>query len=268
MTKYFTPAPGWPKKDPVSLPAKPTNGRPNLRVENLDRLIFDQGVRVKVYRTIFCPNVKSIDGAEHDIDCPLCYGEGFLDRYAMSCYAFIQGQTRDPQHNSEGIYDGNNVQATFQMGIELQYFTLVELVDYTEQFYERVRRQDGKVDVLRYPGVKINLLLDQYGKEWYEGTDFILDQNGNVAWCSNKSPDPGTIFSINYDTRVRFRALKAMHSNRFAQVATKGSTEMLKMPEQWLLAKAYLVTRKDKFTQEVMQNQINSTDDDSEKITE
>lgn len=253
---------GWNPKIPAALPAKNVSGKVNLRPEDFDKLVDLQGVRVKVFRTSFCPNVKSIDGAEHEIDCELCHGSQFIDKYCLESWAFIQNQALEKQHNPEGLYDGNSVAATFKQGVELQYFTLVELLDHSEQFYERVKRQQGKTDVLRYPGLRVNLLVDSKGKEYVEGSDFIVDANGNITWCDDRGPIRGRIYTINYETKIRFRAIKAMHSNRFAQIARAGQTIMVKMNEQWVLQKEYLVVRKDAAGKVLKKNKIRDSDED------
>lgn len=238
------------------------NPKVDLNTQAFDDLIQSQGVRVKVYRSSYCPRVKSIDGAEHDIECPLCHGAQFIDRYPIDTWAFIQGQTLDKPQFVEGFYDGNTVNATFMKGIELQYFTLVELCDFPEAYFERKKRQYGEVDVLKYPGRRVHLLVDYDGKEYVEGSDFCLDVNGNVKWNPNKGPIRGTIYSINYETKIRFRAVKAQHSNRFAQVNVDGGTSYVKMPEQWSLQKDYLITRKNLNGEVIPEDQINDYDED------
>jgi hypothetical protein len=253
---------GWnPKPIPV-LPGKNVTGKVNLQTEKFDDLIDQQGVRVKVYRTSFCPRVKSIDGAEHEIDCPLCHGEGFVDRYCLETWAFIQTQSLEKIAQPEGMVDGNTVSATFQKGVELQYFTLVELLDFTEIFYERIKRQDGLTDVLKYPAVRINLLMDADGKEYFEGIDFQLDPNGNIRWIANRNPGRGVTYTINYETNIRFRAVRAVHNNRFAQISKDGQTHLIKMHEQWMLQKSYLVTRTDLAGQVIQPNKIRDADEE------
>lgn len=263
-TPKGAPPRGWNPKPIANLPGKDTSGKVNLKVADFDKLIDVQGVRVKVYRTAYCPNVKSIDGAEHELKCKICHGAGFIDRYCIETWAFIQNQDLEKSVQVEGIIDGNSVLATFKQGIELQYFTLVELQDFTEQFFERIKRQRGKIDVLKYKGVRVNMLIDKNGKEYYEGQDYVLDPNGSIAWCDNKGPDKGVIYTINYETAVRFRAIRSMHSNRFAQIGEAGITKLIKMNEQWLLQKDYLVERKDAQGNPIAPNKIRDEDDQEE----
>lgn len=258
--------PGWGTKTKTFVPGTHSTGRVDVDPVKLENLLKEKGVRVKVYRTVFCPNVKSIDGAEHNIDCKMCNGSGFLDLYPIETISFIQNQALEKQINVEGMVDGNSVAATFPAGIELQYFTLVQLTDFTEPFFQRIKRQEGNADVLKYKALKVNALVDQGGKHFYQDTDFTLDQNGSVLWKPNRGPNPGDIYSIHYEAAVQFRAVRAMHVSRFTQIYSKndGGTLHMKLPEQWLLQKEFLVKRSDRDGNEILPNRIvDKTDPDA-----
>lgn len=219
--------------------------RVNLNPEAFDRLIEQHGVNVKVYRTLYCPNVKSIDGAEHEIDCELCNGSGWLDTRPIDTIAFIQSQSLNNLAPVEGNHDGNTVYISFLRGIEVQYFTLISLCDHTEIFFERVVRSPTEVDKLKYSAKRVNVLLDSSGMEYFQGTDFKLDCNGNIVWLAGKGPSEETIYSIHYEANIQFRAVRALHTNRFEQVKdANGNIVKVKMPEQWICVKEYLVRRK------------------------
>lgn len=256
---------GWQVKDPVTLPKPPAKGgqpRVDIDAGRFDALIKSKGVRVKVFRTSFCPNVKSIDGAEHEIDCTLCNGSGFIDARCIETVAFFQNQSLEKTPMAEGFVDGNSVLATFLIGIELQYFTKVELLDFTEIFYQRIKRSRGDIDTLKYSARRVNFLMDQNGKEYFEGNDFSLDPNGNIRWKANKGPDPETIYTIHYEAAVQFRAVRAMHVNRFTQNPTQDGIKQLKLQEQWLLQKEFLVKRRDQDGNEMLPNLISGPDED------
>lgn len=259
--------PGWsPKPIPPLNPGHNNKQKVNLKAHSFDDLVLKQGVKVCVYRTTYCPKVKSIDGAEHEIDCDICHGAGFVDKLPISTFAFIQQQALDKAVFAEGLYDGNTVAATFLQNVNLQYFTLVELPDMSEIIIERVKRQDGVIDVLRYPGIRVNSLTDSENRDYFEGSDFKLDGNGNIFWCAKRRPDRGQIYSLNYDSKVRFRAIRAMHVNRFAQINLNGVTQEVRMNEQWMLQKEFLIVRKDIKGNLISPNKIRDSDDTSEDV--
>ena len=258
--------PGWANK-PNNKVSKQEMGTPKgsvyLKVPSIDTLIKQQGMRVRVYRTMLCPNVKSIDGGEHQIDCQLCSGNGFVDTNPIDTLAILQSQDLEKVHRAEGYWDGNTISATFSRGVELQYFTLVELLDFSSAFFERIKRQAGSVDVLKYKASKINVIMDSSGKQYFIDNDFELDVNGSIRWLANRGPDSSTIYSIHYDSLIQFRALRAMHVHRFVQDGQKKEhIEMVKLPEEWMLQREFLVKRKDHIGNELAVNLIRESDSD------
>lgn len=253
---------GWANKPPVkeaSTRAK-TRGKVNLRDQDFEALLDQQGVRVRVWRTMFCPNVKSIDGGEHDINCNVCKANGFLDVSPIETVAFIQSQDLTKVFKAEGYWDGNSVSATFKAGIEVQYFTLIELLDHTDVFFQRIKRQRGPVDRLKYSAKCVNAVVDQRGKEYLPGDDFEIDENGDMRWKPNKGPLKGDIYSIHYDALIQFRAQKAMHVNRFGQITEGAEIVYKKLPEQWLITREFLIDRKDSEGDSLQPNRIRNED--------
>lgn len=205
-------APGWNVKDSKTRHETNSRERVDLIPEAFDRLIGQKGVIAKVYRTLYCPNVKSVDGAEHEIDCKVCNGSGFLDVDPICVPVYIQTQELNELPNVEGMFDGNTILITFPIGVEVQYFTKIELHDFTDVFPQRVLRKKGSlIDVLKYPACNVNVLVQTDGEtltRYYQGIDFTLDLNGNVKWLTSGEqrrltfsavPDAGT-FTITYGT--------------------------------------------------------------------
>jgi hypothetical protein len=262
--------PGWPSsgsKPAATLPnnAVPNTKRVDFRLEDFDLFIKQKGIRVKVYRSLLCPNVKSIDSAEHEIDCPLCLGMQFIDVNPIDCWAAPQSDDLKKKQFSEGLYDKNMITLTFERGIDLQYFTLVELCDFTDIFFERVKRQRGQTDVLKYKATCVNVLVDSEGKQHYNGQDFDLDPNGSIKWRVDKGPESGSIYSVHYHMRKQYRAVEAQHVDRYTQVLNKnngGKIEMLKLYEEWKLQKEYFVERKDLKGNPLSPNLIRDEDED------
>lgn len=237
----------WDVKDNKLLPDTNARGRVDLRVEDFDTLIEQKGVNLFVYRTMYCPNVKSVDAAEHEIDCPLCNGSGFLDKNPIKSKGFIQNQDLERMMEvTAGQHDGNSVLITFPIGIELQYFTLIELCDFTQIYFQRVLRLDTNlVDNLKYKACRVNQIVDKNSVEYFQGQDFVIDPEGNIKWLTRK-PANGVIYSVHYECHVQFRATRAMHVSRYTQYKAPGEplVEHIKLPEQWLCTKEFLVRRK------------------------
>lgn len=215
-----------------------------IETKYFDQMISDQGVRVKVYKTTICPNVKSI-GGPHNADCTVCYNEGFVDIDPTEVVAYIASQMLNKMMLVEGYTDNQTVNATFQSGTELQYGTRVDLVDFTGVYYELVQKQEGNVDRLKYAAHTVNYIIDQNNVRYYVGHNFDVNENGDLEWIKDP-PAIGVIYSIHYNTTISYRALKAMHVNRYGNESFKKEfKEPVKLPELWVLKRRYLLTRAD-----------------------
>jgi hypothetical protein len=259
----------WDVKEPKLLEDGNSKGRVDLRVEDFDVLLEQKGVNFRVYRTMYCPNVKSVDGGEHEIDCQLCNGSGYVDLNPITSKGFIQNQ--DLERMMDGLggqHDGNSVLITFPIGVELQYFTKIEMCDFTQLYFQRVLRKPGtNVDVLKYKACRVNQVMDRQGVQYFQDQDFKLDANGNMLWLTRKPAD-NVPYSIHYECHITYRTVNAMHVSRFTQYKAPGEPKVahIKLPEQWLCTKEFLLRRKDINTMEDIQegpfdNHTNTTGD-------
>ena len=162
--------PHWNGKNPAQIPDAAPRSRTALDPVAYDNLIKQHGVRVKVYRSMYCPNVKSVDGGEHNLDCTLCNGSGYLDVDPLESVAYLANQNFQEEMTVEGYHDGNSVGATFLGGVELQYFTRVDLMDFTQPFYERVLKSPSTSAVLT--GTKAQIRID-FGPALEVGEELI-----------------------------------------------------------------------------------------------
>lgn len=156
----------------------------------------------------------------------------------------MQSQDLEKMHHIEGFVDGNHVAMTFPIGIELQYFTKIELCDFTEIFIERVMRTEGSnIDILKYNACRVNFIIDYDGTQYYQDTDFTINEDGNIEWGIGNTPADNTPISLHYEAAIQYRVVRALHVNRFSQFKKSGEVEHLKFPEQWIVVKEFLVRR-------------------------
>lgn len=240
---------GWNVKDGRILPETDPKGRVDINPKDFDILLRQKGTRIKVFRSFYCPNVKSVDGAEHEIDCPLCNGSGYMDVDCIETRALMNSQELERIMSQGGDFDGNTALMTFPTGVEIQYFTRIELIDYTEVYYQRVLRKPAtNTDILKYKACRVNVVVDKNKVFYYQQQDFDMDQNGNIKWLStgtSRKPADNMVYSIHYETHIVLRAVKAMHVLRFTQWKNNEGVEQVKLPQQWMVTKEYLLRRRD-----------------------
>lgn len=240
-------AQGWAAQRPKTGKSDARGPQARLDPAQFDALLAKHGIDVMVYRTVMCPNVKSLDNAEHQIYCEVCKDTGFLDLNPIKTKILLTSQDMTRKFLAEGGYDGNSVSATLQSGIEVQYYTLIELISQTDLHnMELYRRSAGQMDVLRYRARQIHLVVDQFGRQYAPGSDFTLSEDGNLVWVPLRGPEVDTFYSISYEANIQFRAAHAMHVHRYLQVPDgPGQVKFVKGPQQWMLFREFLYRRKD-----------------------
>ena len=244
-----------------------TNG---LNPDKLDQEVRELGVRVRLWKSTICPNMKSLESMDHDINCPVC-NNNMIDFSPKESIAIFQQQSLTEQFKVQGTFSIDEIQVTFLSGISLQHYARVDLLDFEEEFFELVQRQEGvAVDRLKYAACKVAGLFvaTNAGKEQYhEGADFVLDQNGDVKWVGVHKPADRTIYSIYYSYKPVYRAIKAVHRDRFTQYnlrvgeikapkKTVGENTYVKLPETWILKRDYLLERRDVMEALLPQNKV------------
>ena len=233
---------------------KLTNG---IEVDRLDQEILDLGIRVKVYKSTVCPNMTSLESFDHDINCTVCNNQ-MIDFNPVKTMALFQQQDLIEQFKVQGTFSMDEIMCTFLSGVTLHTYTRVDLLDFKEDFFEPIQRQEGTdVDILKYSACDVTGLFTVSANvrtEYHFGTDFILNSDGNVQWISTHRPADRQIYSIYYRFHPIFRAIKAVHRDRYSQYnlrvekikapkKTVDGKTYIKLPEQWVLKRDYLVER-------------------------
>ncbi len=225
--------------------ASNTIGYPIVKMDpkKCDVMSENQGVRVRVWKTTICPNVKRIDSAEHELNCTVCNSKLFIDRQPIETWAFLQNQGLNKNFQNNGEWDDKMVLATFKRDTEIYYFSKIELMDFSTVYSEMVQRQEGTIDHLKYPALSCTLLIDKNGVEYTSGVDFEINTDGDVEWIGSR-PSRGVIYSCYYNYRMTYRSVQAMHINRFGQ-NKNGSRHTVEFPFQWMLKLDFLLQKED-----------------------
>lgn len=230
-----------------------------IDVDALDQEIRDLGIRVRLFKSTVCPNFKSLESIDHDINCTVC-DNNMIDFDCRETMMLVQQQDFKQLWAVQGTFSIDEVMGSFLSSETLQHYAKVEVLDYEEDFFEAVQRQEGTdVDALKYKACKVlgvfTVVADSKVR-FHEGADFEIDVNGNIKWIGTHKPDDRQIYSIYYQYHPVFRAVKAVHRTRYSQYNVRpndikapkktvnGST-FVKLPECWILKRDYLVDRKD-----------------------
>jgi hypothetical protein len=236
---------------------------------NLNQLVEDLGIRVRIWKSTTCPNMKSIESFDHDPTCNIC-DNNMIDFDCYESIAIFQQQDLVEQFKVHGTFHIDEVLATFKIGISLQTFAKIEVLDFVEDFYELIQRRkvtsnpNSLIDVLKYSACSVDAVFVVRGNttvRFYEGADFEIDVNGSIRWLGTNRPNDKEIYSVYYKFHPVFRAVKAVHRHRYSQYnvlrdlknssipetayKTLDNRTYVKLPETWVLKRDYLLDRKD-----------------------
>lgn len=230
-----------------------------MDVDRLDQLVLDLGVRVRVYKSTLAPNMKSIESMDQDVNDPVS-SNNMIDFDCEETIALFQQQQLMETFQIQGTFHIDEILVTFLSGFTLAPFAKIELLDFEEDFYELVPRQVGTdTDRLKYGacGVLAIFTYDRSSKtitRYHQGTDFELTSNGDIQWVSSHRPDDKQVYSIYYKYHPVYRAIKAVHRDRFSQYnlrpgnikapkKTIDNVTYVKLPETWVIKRDFLLER-------------------------
>src|SRR6185369_3716498 len=193
-----------------------------INVVNLDQLVEDLGVRVRVWKSTTCPNMTSIESLDHDPNCPICHNN-MIDFDCYETIAMFQQQDLTEQFKVHGTFSIDEAMVTFKAGVSLQTFAKVEILDFKEEFYELIQKQDNlttNIDKLKYPACEVTAVFsirNNVKERFYQGADFDLDINGCIVCKGSHIPNDREIYSVYYKYHPVYRVTKAVHRDRFSQ---------------------------------------------------
>ena len=214
-----------------------------------------------MYKSTLCPNMQSLESMDHDINCPIC-NNSMIDFCPQETVAMFQQQSLTEQYKAQGTFQMDEATVSFLSGITLATLSRVELLDFKEDFFELIQRQDflsTATDRLKYKACEVvGLFVIRAGVQiqFYPGADFEVDLNGDIKWTGAHKPNDREIYTIYYRHHPVFRAIKALHRDRYSQFnlrpddieapkQTIGENTYVKLPEAWILKRDYLIERRD-----------------------
>lgn len=238
----------------------------DISPNKFNAMLREYGVRVRQEKTVPCPNlVGNIDSGHHPVDCTLC-DNGFINYSPKEFTGLFQTNTLKRIIKEQGFFDPGTALFTAPSLLEdintyiyIHYFDRFTLIDFEDRYHQLVQRTNGKIDLLRYQALNIEYLSTK-NKEYEQGKDFDIDDNGNIEWISsnrpgrNQVPEYGEIYTIAYVYRPIYRVVHLLHEGRFSQRKLKIPRVLPeKFPQQVILKKDFLLDKRDADTNEKIQ---------------
>jgi len=225
-------------------------GRVDLDVSELDNLIDDQGIRLRIVPSILCPNRDTLEGTNHHLDCTVCNGDEAVDVVdeCFETFGAIQSIRHEKKLEVQGIWDEKDATLTLQSKDRIYFWYKVIVLDFASIYNELIKKDDDDTDKLRYPPNRScdtpYHLIDSENKSYRKGVDYRIINETFLKWLTSNRPKVGTLYSICYPVFPTFRVLETLHENRFYNVTSKEKERVpVNLPQQAVIRWDYLANR-------------------------
>ena len=207
------------------------NPRADFKPEQFRKVIISHGLNVRWEQAAECPcsqasnahgfslGSASISSEQARVDCPACYGKGYLYHSAQTIRAVVTGARKEEQrHGPAGAteYGRGNIGLTLLPEHLPMYGDRFSILDSAIVYRETLIRGSGPTDTPRYPiatrshdlasgnlefGVRYLIVADDTGEvnpadTLTEGADFNVTEAGAINWIN--PPAEGRRFSVTY----------------------------------------------------------------------
>lgn len=249
--------------------------------EAFDAMLHSQGMVLEHYMAMRCPlgMVDIDDNRRPQHDHALC-SNGFLYAFMGDITTWMQGNTKQQKLEDYGYVNGASCFATFpryyDKGGECDSVLCGPTLEFLPAPFDRFYLKEKTIVVptwqtlicsgtgferLSFPAVRVIRLVDWRGVSYYQGKDFGLTPEGQIAWKGTQPiPDTGgsnkAVISVRYVYRPFWYVARMQHEIRVSQSDedVEGNRELIRNPQQVIFNREYL------FLNEQNQGEIGSAD--------
>lgn len=194
---------------------------PRLDIDLTGQQIQTMGDNVLWRKSTVCPN-RMLVKQNHDLNCKLCDGRGFLFDAGTEIKAGFTSISVKQMWQTWGRFDVGTVMVTTPNANKLSWWDKLEHLDATIRYSEIIQRPTyGLEDKLKYVAIDVARLVDSLGKDYECGVDFTIP-NGKVLWAAGLAPANESFYSISYTCHPHYIVLELPHQIRQKQATTGG----------------------------------------------
>lgn len=174
-----------------------------------------------------CPR-RVEDADNHDINCSLCEGTGFLYVDPIETKAIVSSISLHQMYQSFGRFDAGMAQISLPSGLKPSWWDRITLVEATVRYNEPVLRDATSLCKLRYDitapldaETGVLTIVDSNGSV-YDATTYTVP-NGKLVWVDGAGPAEGTYYTVSYFVKPRYVILDLTHQVRLFSTDRTGS---------------------------------------------
>jgi len=210
----------------------PPKVSPTLNPEAFHTLVQSHGIRMVHARPIPCPCVRDLRGGDSTPSCSLC-NQGFRFYQPVEFVGVMQQNTMGLRTQQYGALQVDTAAIIMPLRdinggtMDVQVFDRITLPNHSVRYWQRVEHSQTGIDLLSFPAIKVEILVDREENVYKQGVDFNLDDAGRIVWTGQRRPkwDPiqeqGGIYSVSYYMRPVFTIIQIPHQIRSTQVQSQ-----------------------------------------------
>ena len=260
---HFKPVASYPPPaiGPASTPSEMPLYNPDfsIRGDNFDDLLQKRGVRFVHEKATPCPNILTEDNNAHEPNCPFCDNNGMIHYGEEEIWGIFSGNSIQKTFEAHGIWEiGSAVislPTSYPDGREADFngFDKLTIPDFTVRLWEikEYEPRPGNKQTLRYPIVNVDYVSSishdgQTLKQYYPGTDFNIDNDGNIVWIDGKQPrynpktEHGEVLTWSFFAHPVYLVVQVLRELRITQEMVNGKKTPRRLPQQILVKRDFL----------------------------
>ena len=212
----------------------------NFDVKRFNQLLADQGLRMRHYKSAFCPNARDLESESHDINCTLC-DNGMIEYDSEEFIGILTTSKLENRFLAEGSWRAGSAMLTVPSTTRLSYFDAIELLDADSIYSQLIKRGNANVDRTRYRIKEIKYLADAE-KQYYVDTDFKINRDGRIEWTSDNRPAIDKIYTVSYEYATRYRVVDFVHLTREMLLGAKRKDRIpVRLPQTAVVQLDFLI---------------------------
>lgn len=238
----------------------------SFNVNLQDNFITSHSVELEHYKAIPSPIGKKLKGDYRRSDeLDTVSSNGYIYKCAGSFSAVMLGNNRGRGDGDGGFFDTSSARLTFPRFYNApgtkgesdgeriylapgdRVYVKNKDIDTRVPNYQEVQYDPNKDDILQFPAVKVEYLIDSRNIEYECGLDFKITEQGNIRWLP-KGRNPGIdtetgkgrVYSIRYLYTAHWYIVSLINEVRIGRVTENGKRQESRFPYHASIVREYV----------------------------
>jgi hypothetical protein len=231
----------------------------SIRGVNFDQLLQQRGVRFMHEKATPCPNILTEDNNAHEPNCRFCDNNGMIHYGLTETYGVFSGNSIQKTFEAHGVWEVGSAVVSLPpvypdgSPADFNGFDKLTIPDHIVRLWEIKEYEPRPLNIqeLRYPIVKVDYVSSishdgQSLKQYYVGTDFNINSDGNIVWIDGRQPKydqkrgHGEVLTWSFLAHPVYIVVQVLRELRITQEMENGQKIPKRLPIQVLVKRDFL----------------------------